>query len=221
MSNRSIGLDDAVYQYLLNHSLQEHPVLQQCRLETAGHALARMQIAPEQGQFMQLLVRLLAAKRLIEVGVFTGYSALAMALALPADGRLVACDNEPDYTRIAERYWQQAGVREKIELHLAPAIETLNALKPDHSGQFDMAFIDADKPAYLDYYEACLQLLRPGGVIVVDNVLWSGRVAEPGIVDEDTCAIRAFNSALQSDERVHQCMLPLADGVTVVMKKLA
>jgi len=221
MSNRSLGLDEAIYQYLLDKSLQEHPVLARCREETARHELARMQIAPEQGQFMQLMIRLLQARNVIEIGVFTGYSALAMALALPEDGRLIACDCEPAYTTLAEEFWQAAGVRARIDLRIGAATQTLvQLLEEDGSrGQFDMAFIDADKPAYHDYYEASLQLIRPGGLIMVDNVLWSGNVADDAVEDEDTLAIRSFNDALHKDDRVYLSMLPLADGLMLAMKK--
>src|SRR5690348_6950371 len=176
MSNRTITLSDDLYGYLLDTSLREAPLLKRLRDETAAHPQARMQISPEQGQFMQLLVRLMDARRCIEVGVFTGYSSLAVALALPEDGRLLACDVSEAFTAVARRYWKEAGVERKIELRLAPALDTLELrLKAGEAGRYDFAFIDADKSNYPAYYERVLQLLRPGGLLLVDNVLWSGR----------------------------------------------
>lgn len=220
MSNRSIALTDPIYQYMNDVSLREAPVLRALREETAALTQRSMQIAPEQGQFMALLVRLLRARLCLEVGVFTGYSSLATALALPADGLIVACDVSEDWTAIARRYWQQAGVAHKLDLRLAPALQTLDALlREGRAGQFDMAFIDADKTAYPDYYERALQLLRPGGLVLVDNTLWSGRVADPTVTDPDTVALRAFNAALLRDERVDLSLLPLGDGLTLARKR--
>lgn len=219
MSNRSIELDDALYQYLLSVSLREPPILAELRQRTAQLPAARMQIAPEQGQFMHWLVALLGARRTLEIGVFTGYSALVTALALPADGRIVACDVSAEYTDIAREYWRRAGVEERIQLHLRPALTTLQALlDSEQAGTFDFAFIDADKENYLAYYEATLQLLRSGGVAVVDNVLWSGRVLDPAIQDRDTIALRQFNERLHADQRVALSMLPVGDGLTLVRK---
>ena len=179
-----------------------------------------MQIAPEQGQYMALLARLIGARQVIEIGVFTGYSALCVAQALPQDGRLLACDISEEWTDIARRYWAEAGVARRIELVLAPAMDTLQArLAAGEAGYYDMAFIDADKTAYTDYYEACLRLLRPGGLILVDNVLWSGRVADQGDQDADTLALRAFNKRLLDDERIDLSMLPVADGLTLARKR--
>ncbi|MFM7530709.1 MAG: class I SAM-dependent methyltransferase, partial [Nodosilinea sp.] len=187
MSNRTLPLNDSLHQYLLDHSLQEPEVLVALRQETARHPLGEMQIAPEQGQFMALLVQLLGVKKALEVGVFTGYSALRVALAMPADGCLVACDINPEYTAIAQRYWAAAGVADRIDLRLGPALDTLDQLiAAGETQQFDFAFIDADKANYLHYYEQVLQLVRPGGLVVIDNVLWSGRVADPTVQDNRT-----------------------------------
>lgn len=220
MSNRTLNLTDPLYRYLLNVSLREPDVLKDLRAETAILPSANMQIAPEQGQFMALLVLMLNARRIIEVGVFTGYSSLVMAMALPADGQLIACDINQDYTDIARQYWQRADVAKKIDLRLAPGRETLRQLLDrGESGQFDLAFIDADKTGYLEYYELSLKLLRPGGLIVVDNVLWNGAVIDERIQDEDTAAIRAFNEMLKSDQRVDISLLPVADGLTLARKR--
>ena len=216
MSNRTIQLDDRTYEYLLAHSLREDPRLAALRAETASHPQVNMQIAPEQGQFMQMLVRLSGARRAIEVGVFTGYSSLAVMLAMPEDGRLLALDVSEEYTAVARRHWQAAGVADRIELVIAPAVETLDArLARGEAGQYDFAFIDADKTSYLTYYERLLKLLRPGGLIVVDNTLWSGRVADPEERDADTRALRAFNDALHRDPRVDLALLPVGDGLTL------
>ncbi|MEE4378619.1 MAG: class I SAM-dependent methyltransferase [Candidatus Competibacteraceae bacterium] len=220
MSNRSIQLNDAVYDYLLQVSLRETDQLRQLRQETAGIPLASMQIAPEQGQFMALLVQLLGVRRAIEIGVFTGYSALAVALAMPADGRLIACDINETWTTMAREHWQKAGVADKIDLHLAPALETLDTLLQENQAEtFDFAFIDADKGGYIEYYERLLQLLRPGGLIAVDNVLWDGAVADPNNTDADTVALRAFNEHLRADERIALSLVPIGDGVTLAMKR--
>ena len=220
MSNRSIALTESLYDYLLSVSLREPPLLLALREETAALPTRSMQIAPEQGQFMALLLRLMGARRCLEVGVFTGYSSLVTALALPDDGRLVACDVSEEWTAIARRYWREAGVEHKIELRLAPATETLDALvAAGEAGRFDMAFIDADKTSYLAYYERALLLLRPGGLIVVDNTLWSGRVADPESADADTVALRHFNEALHRDERVELSLVPVGDGLTLARKR--
>lgn len=220
MSNRTIQLDDRTYQYLLAHSLREEPRLAALRAETASHPQVNMQIAPEQGQFMQMLVRLSGARRAIEVGVFTGYSSLAVMLAMPEDGRLLALDVSEEYTAVARRHWQAAGVAGRIELVIAPAAETLDArLARGEAGQYDFAFIDADKTSYLAYYERLLKLLRPGGLIVVDNTLWSGRVADPEERDADTRALREFNDALHRDPRVDLSLLPVGDGLTLARRR--
>lgn len=220
MSNKTIGIDRQLYEYFLSVSVRESEILTQLRQETARHPMARMQIAPEQGQFMALLVQLMGAKKTLEVGVFTGYSSLIVALALPKDGKLVACDVSEEYTKIARRYWQQAGVADKIDLHVAPALLTLDRLLAEgQAGTFDFAFIDADKSNYDNYYEKALQLIRPGGLIAIDNVLWSGQVADPQIQDNRTNVIRALNQKLYQDERVFISLVPIADGLTLACKK--
>lgn len=220
MSPRTINVTERVHAYLLEHSLREPEVMRRLREETAARADAQMQISPEQGQFMQLLVELLGAKRTLEVGTFTGYSALAVALALPPDGQVIACDINPETTAIGRRYWEEAGVGDKIELRLAPAADTLRALiAGGRAGSFDFAFIDADKGGYDTYYEACLELLRPGGLIVVDNALWGGAVADPSDTSEDTTALRALNAKLHQDERVSVSLVPIGDGLYLARKR--
>jgi O-methyltransferase len=220
VSRRTIRLDDRTFEYLLAHSLREPPALAQLRAETASHPKANMQIAPEQGQFMQVLVRLMGARRAIEVGVFTGYSSLAVMLAMPPDGRLLALDVSPAYTAVARRHWQAAGVADRVELVIGPAKETLDArIAAGESGQYDFAFVDADKTGYLDYYERLLVLLRPGGLIVVDNTLWSGEVANPGNREEDTVALREFNDWLHKDPRIDLALLPVGDGLTLARRR--
>jgi predicted O-methyltransferase YrrM len=220
MTTKTITLTESLHHYLLSVSLREPPILARLREETAGYPYAIMQIAPEQGQFMALLVQLMGAQRCIELGVFTGYSALCVALALPPQGRLIACDVNKEWTDIAQRYWQEAKVDNRIELRLAPALETLDALLAGgQAGTYDFIFIDADKENFSSYYERSLQLLRRGGLIVVDNVLWSGRVADPQAQDSDTVAIRRFNASLRFDERIALSMLPLADGLTLAYKR--
>jgi predicted O-methyltransferase YrrM len=219
MNDRNVKLDERLYAYLQEHSVREHPVLRELREATAGMKHAGMQISPEQGQFMALLVRLMGARHAIEVGVFTGYSALTVALALPADGRLLACDISDEYTRIGRPHWEAAGVAHKIDLRLAPALATLDARLADGAaGQYDFAFIDADKTGYDGYYERCLKLLRPGGLIAIDNVLWSGDVARPA-ADADTAALQALNIKLHKDERIDLSMLPIGDGLTLARKR--
>jgi caffeoyl-CoA O-methyltransferase len=206
--------------YIRRVTLREPEVLKRLREETAKLPNAIMQICPEQGQFMGLLMRLLGAKRTLEVGVFTGYSSTAVALALPDDGKIVACDVSAEYTSMARRYWREAGVEHKMDLRLAPAIKTLDALLVEgKSGSFDFAFIDADKENYGGYYERALKLLRPGGVIAVDNVLWHGKVLDESVQDADTRAIRALNEKLHRDERVIVSMLPIGDGLTLAYKQ--
>lgn len=220
MSNKTLGLDDRLHNYLLSVSLREPAVLAQLRQETAQQPMSQMQIAPEQGQFMALLVQLMGAKKTLEVGVFTGYSSLVVALALPPDGQLIACDVSQEYTAIARRYWQQAGVSHKIDLRLAPALETLDDLLAEgQANTFDFAFIDADKSNYDNYYERALQLLRSGGLIAIDNVLWSGRVADPDVQDNRTQQIRQLNQKLRQDERVTISLVPIADGLTLTLKR--
>jgi caffeoyl-CoA O-methyltransferase len=220
MSKKTIALSNQLYDYLLSISLREPEILRQLRQETARHSLAVMQIAPEQGQFMALLVQLLGATKTLEVGVFTGYSSLCVALALPPNGKVVACDVSEEYTRVARRYWQLAGVADKIELRLAPALDTLAQLLADGQAEtFDFAFIDADKVNYEGYYERSLQLVRPGGLIAIDNVLWSGRVADPQFQDKSTLAIRDLNNKLHNDQRVTLSIVPIADGLTLALKR--
>jgi caffeoyl-CoA O-methyltransferase len=216
VSLRSIGLDEKLYAYLLDVSLREPDVLRRLREETAIRENASMQIAPEQGQFMALLVELIGAERTLEIGTFTGYSALAVALALPPHGRVIACDISEEYGEIALRWWAEGGVADKIELRIAPAVETLDRmLEEGLARRFDFAFIDADKKGYIDYWERCLRLVRRGGLIAVDNVLWDGRVADPADVDESTLAIRAFNARVRDDTRVELSLVPIGDGLTL------
>lgn len=219
MSRRTLQVDDLLYQYLIDQSIREHPAQAALRAATASHRHAGMQISPEQGQFMALLVKLVGVRRAIEIGVFTGYSALTVALAMPDDGRLLACDISDEYTRVGRPYWQQAGVAHKIDLRLAPALETLDAqLAAGAAGQFDFAFIDADKTGYDAYYERCLQLLRPGGLIAIDNTLWSGSVARPA-TDADTLALQQLNTKLRDDQRVDLSLLPIGDGLTLARRR--
>ncbi|MBD2165126.1 class I SAM-dependent methyltransferase [Calothrix membranacea FACHB-236] len=219
MTNQTQALEPNLYNYLLSVSLREPEILVQLRQETAQHPMARMQIAPEQGQFMALLVQLINAKKTLELGVFTGYSTLVVALALPSDGKIVACDVSEEFTAIARRYWQQAGVADKIDLHIAPALDTLDKLlQAGEAATFDFAFIDADKSNYDAYYERSLQLIRPGGLIAIDNVLWSGRVADPQVQDNRTKRIRAFNQKLHQDPRINLSLVPIADGLTLAVK---
>jgi predicted O-methyltransferase YrrM len=220
MAYKTSGLEKSLYEYLQSVSLREPEILAQLRQETAQHPSSRMQITPEQGQFMALLVELMGAKKTLDIGVFTGYSSLVVALALPPDGKVVACDLSEEYTAIARRYWQQAGVADKIELHIAPALDTLDTLiAAGEAGTFDFAFIDADKNNYGNYYERSLQLLRPGGLIAIDNVLQSGRVAVPQEQDKITNSIRAFNQKLHQDPRITISLVPIADGLTLALKR--
>lgn len=219
MSKKTLGLEQNLYNYLLSVSLREADILTKLRQETAQMPMSQMQISPEQGQFMALLIKLLGAKKTLDIGVFTGYSSLVVALSLPADGKIVACDVSEEYTSIARRYWQAAGVADKIDLHIAPALETLDHLLTVGEGEtFDFAFIDADKGNYENYYEHCLKLIRSGGLIAIDNVLWSGKVADPEIQDNQTHKIRVFNRKLHQDSRITISLVPIADGLTLAMK---
>ena len=219
MSRRSIGLDDAVHAYLLDVSLREPDVLRRLREETASRENADMQIAPEQGQFMALLVRLIGAERTLEVGTFTGYSALVVALALPPHGRVTACEISEEYAAIARRWWAEGGVLEKIEIRVAPAAETLDRMVEEGlEGRFDFAFIDADKAGYVEYWERCLRLVRRGGLIAVDNVFQGGRVIDPAEKADNVVAIRRFNDHISSDKRVECVMVPIRDGVTLIRR---
>jgi predicted O-methyltransferase YrrM len=212
-------VNDAIYDYILGVSVREHPLLARLREETAQDPMARMQIAPDQGQFMAFLCRLIGARRTLEVGVFTGYSSLSIALALPDDGAIVALDISKEWTSVARRYWDEAGVADKIDLRLGPALDSLDALLSDEGeNQFDFAFIDADKENYGDYYERCLRLIRPGGIVAVDNVLWNGKVADPEAQDANTEAIRALNNALRNDQRIDLSLVSIADGLTLARK---
>ena len=219
MSGKSLALSESLYNYILSTSLREPAILKSLREATAQLPMSRMQIAPEQGQFMAFLVKLIGAKKTLEVGVFTGYSALVTALALPDDGKIIACDKDEQYTNMAKPYWEEAQVSHKIDLRIAPAQLTLQQLITDgQENTFDFAFIDADKRSYPIYYEQVLKLVRPGGLIAIDNVLWSGRVADPNNTDKRTIAIREFNQKLHQDERVEISLVPISDGLTLARK---
>jgi predicted O-methyltransferase YrrM len=220
MSDVTLNLTPAVYAYLQKMSLREPSVLRQLREQTHKMSMSQMQISPEQGQFMRLLIELIGAKKTLDIGVFTGYSALSVALSLPADGKVIGCDINGDWTGIARRFWELAGMTQKIDLRLAPALQTLQSLiDGGEAGTFDFAFIDADKLNYLNYYEQSLVLLRQGGLVAIDNVLWSGDVADPEVTDANTMAIRKVNEFLLNDERVTMCMLPVGDGLTLARKR--
>lgn len=220
MSRSTLGLAEDLTSYVRRVGVRETDVLRELRMETAKHTMAGMQIAPEQGQLLQILVELIGARSCLEVGTFTGYSALAVATVLPEDGRLVACDINEEWTSIGKRYWEKAGVSSKIDLRLGPALETLAGLvTAKETGRFDFAFIDADKANYDAYYEHALDLLRPGGLIAIDNVLWSGSVIDPSNQTEDTRAIRALNEKISTDERVTPCLVPIGDGLMLAKKR--
>jgi caffeoyl-CoA O-methyltransferase len=220
MSRRTIAVDDALYDYFTAVSLREPELLRQLREETGRMANAQLQLAPEQGQLLALLVKLIGARRTLELGVFTGYSSLWVALALPPDGRIIACDVNVEWTAIARQYWQAAGVAEKIDIRLAPALETLDHLIAEgEAGTFDFAFIDADKGNYANYYERALTLLRPGGLIALDNTLQDGRVADPTAQGGNVTAVRALNARLHTDERIDLSLLPIGDGLTLARKR--
>jgi caffeoyl-CoA O-methyltransferase len=220
VASRNAFLPDDIQRYIEATTLRDEPVLRDLRSETAKMPNAGMQTGADQMQFLQLLVRLIGARRCIEVGVFTGYSALGVALALPDDGKIIACDVSEEYTAVAKRYWERAGVSGKIDLYLAPATKTLDDLiRAGEEGRFDFAYIDADKTGYDAYYERCLRLLRANGIITIDNVLWSGEVAKPGATDEDTLALRALNEKIGRDRRVDATLLPIGDGLMVVRKR--
>jgi predicted O-methyltransferase YrrM len=220
MPDKTFLADPALYRYALEHSLREPDILRRLREETASYPNANMQISPDQGELFALLVRAIGARNVLEVGVFTGYSSLSVLLNLPSDGRLVACDISEEYTNVARRYWQEAGVADRVDLHIGPAVQTLAQLVADgYRDSVDFAFIDADKSSYDHYYEFALQLLRPGGLMALDNMLQSGRVIDPSVTDRDTVAIRALNDKIAGDPRVVASLLPLADGLTLAYKK--
>jgi caffeoyl-CoA O-methyltransferase len=215
MAGRAPLLPQKVSQYIEEHAVREAPVLRELRKATASVKWSGMQIGADQGNLMALLVKLMGARRCLEIGTYTGYSALAVALALPKDGTIVCCDISEEFTAVGKPFWKKAGVEKKIDLRIGPALETLEKLK----GPFDFVFIDADKENYLNYYERCLELLRPGGLIAVDNVLWSGEVANDKAKDAMTVALRRFNDKVHKDERVDLAMLSVGDGVTLAMKR--
>lgn len=220
MPRKVTYLNDALYEYLQVMSLREPPILQELHKVTAALASSQMQIAPEQGQFMALLIKLMGARRTIEVGVYTGYSSLAVALALPDDGQIIACDINEEWTAIAREYWRKANIAHKVDLRIAPANETLQELIDEGEIEsFDFAFIDANKNGYIEYYEQCLRLIRQGGLILLDNTLREGKVADSNCDDRTTCAIRAINEKLKHDQRVDISLLPIGDGVTLARKK--
>jgi len=220
MSNASLGLPPDLQAYLVEHGVREPEILKRLREETALLPQHDMQIAPEQGAFMAMLVGLIGAQRCIELGTFTGYSSLAVALALPADGRIVCCDVSEEWTSVARRYWGEAGVADRVDLRLGPALETLDELiAGGASGTFDFAFIDASKREYPDYHERILRLLRQGGLALYDNVLWEGGVIDESMTDADTVGVRRLNDRLVGDERVSISMIPVADGLTLVQKR--
>ena len=218
---RHLPIDDTLYRYVLAHSAREHPAQAALREATRTHRHAGMQIGADQGALLALLVKLIGARRTLEIGTFTGYSALAVALALPADGRVLACDISDEYTRVGRPFWRQAGVEDRIELVLGPALATLDArLAQGEAGAYDLAFIDADKAGYAAYYERCLQLVRPGGLIAIDNTLWGGSVAKPAAADDaDTRALQAVNERLHRDERVDLALLTVGDGLTLARRR--
>jgi predicted O-methyltransferase YrrM len=220
MDEKNFTLSDELLEYMLSVSLREPDLLRKLREETATKPGAQQQIVPEQGQLMAFLIQLIGAKKTLEVGVFTGYSALSVALALPPDGRVIACDINPEVTAIARRYWKDAGVDEKITLKLAPALLTINELlAAGEGGTFDFIFIDADRMNYDIYYERSLELLRPKGLIMIDNVLWYGRVLAGDAMDAETVEIDRLNRKLRDDDRISLSLLPMSDGITLVMKK--
>ena len=220
MSSRTLNITDSLYTYLLDHSLREPELLQRLREETARMPNGMMQISPEQGQFMGLLVRLIGALRILEIGVFTGYSSLSMALSLPEKGTIVACDISEEYTNVARKYWKEANVDTRIQLKIGLAVDTLQELSQDDKLEpFDLVFIDADKGNYSNYYEASLSMLLKGGLILVDNVRWSGKVADPDNQKEDTVAIREFNQKLHQDDRIDLSLLHIGDGLTFARKR--
>ncbi|VAW50190.1 O-methyltransferase family protein [C1] [hydrothermal vent metagenome] len=220
MSNRTLSIDDRIYDYLCDVSINEPELLRQLREETAQIEYSVMQISPEQGQFMSLLIKLMKAERAIEIGTFTGYSSICVASAMPENGKLICCDISPQWTDIAEKYWALAGLESKIDLYSQPAENTLQMLLDDGNRKtFDFIFIDADKQNYIKYYEMALRLLKKGGIIAIDNTLWSGAVADPENIEPGTRAIRRFNEMLKNDNRVSQSLLTIGDGLTLILKE--
>jgi len=220
MTSRTLPLDDQLHDYLVRHSVRESDTARRLREVTAPMEMARMQIGPEQGQFMGLLVELTGARRILEIGTFTGYSALCMAKALGPEGQMICCDLSREWTDVGRPFWQEAGVAERIDLRIGPALKTLDAMiGDDHQESFDMAFIDADKSNYLHYYERCLTLVRHGGLLMFDNTLWGGSVADDSAQDEDTVALRELNDALLADQRVSISLVPIGDGLTLARKR--
>ncbi len=220
MANKTLNLDAELYAYVLDVGLREPEVLRHLREATEREDMSVMRSAPEQGQFMAMLLKLTGAKRVLEIGTYTGYGTLWMALSLPHDGEIITCDVSERWTAVAHKFWEKAGVSDKVHLKLRPALKTLDAmLAAGKQGSFDFAFIDADKINYNEYYEACLKLIRSGGLICVDNTLWGGSVINPAKHDADTVAIRVFNAALKEDDRIELSMLPIADGLTLVRKR--
>ena len=217
---KHLNITEALYDYMLDVSLREHPVLRSLREKTALMPLGLMQVAPEQAQFMQMLIRLVGAKKILEIGTFTGYSALAMALALPDDGRLITCDINDEWTNIAQPFWHEAKQQEKIQLRLAPALQTLNALVADSNKEaFDFIFIDADKTNYMPYYELALQLIQPHGLILIDNIFWDGNVINEADTSAQTREIRKLNAHIKQDKRVYTSLLPIADGLFLIQPR--
>ncbi len=219
MTAKSTFVDQAIQEYIIASTVREHPLLRELREETSQLPQARMQIGPEQGQFMALLAHAIGARRYLEIGVFTGYSSLTMALALPRDGYILACDVSEEYTAVARRYWAAAGVANKIDLRIGPALETLKGIRSQDGAPFDVAFIDADKANVNAYYEACVELVRPNGFVLVDNVLWGGAVVDPADDDPDTLALRDVSQRAGRDERVEAVLLPVCDGLLVARKR--
>ena len=216
---KQLQVTDQLYGYLLDQGFRDDPLLRELRDETARMPNGVMQIAPLQGQFMSLLAQILGARKALEIGTFTGYSSLSVARALPSDGRLICCDVSKEFTDVARRYWAKAGIADRIELRLGPALDSLAALKKSDSDSFDLIFIDADKNNYPHYYEAAIDLLRSGGILLIDNVLWGGDVADPAVTDQETTTLRAVNARVKADERVDFCLLPIADGLTLIRKR--
>lgn len=220
MPNKTVPMTDSLYDYAVATWVKEPPILAELREETAPMERAGMQISPDQGRLMNVLTKAIGAKRALEIGVFTGYSSLSVASALPDDGEFVACDVSAEFTSMARKYWAKAGLDNKIELILQPAVRTLaTLLETKGPGYFDIAFIDADKPGYPDYFDYCCRLVRKGGIILVDNVLWSGKVADPNVTDDDTVAMRNFNQSVARDPRVEIALIPIADGLTICYVK--